>query len=70
MRVMEFLIRVIVSPFFAVGQLIGAVLWFFVGWFRFIAHGGEFVWYKNVNDRKTISDLFDQLEDLSNNDIV
>lgn len=65
MSVIEFVIRLVLSPFFAIGQLAGAILWVLVGWVRFVAFGGEFIWYKNPNERKTIADVFDQLEELN-----
>jgi len=64
MKVLEVIIRVLQSPFFMIGQLFGAIGWCLVSWFRFVCFGGEFIWYINGNERKTISDVYDELNEL------
>lgn len=58
----EYIKRVLAFPFVAILSLISCLLLYFVYLWNFIRFGGEFITYTHKNQRKTIKDIYNKLE--------
>lgn len=62
MKWLEYLKRAVALPFFAGIVLISVVVLYFKYLINFIRFGGEAIAYTHKNERKTIRDIYNKLE--------
>jgi len=66
MKVISILVRLLVSPFYLCMVGIMLVVEFLKMGYQFVAFGGEVIAYRRANQRKAISDIYDLLEEINN----
>jgi hypothetical protein len=59
---LEIFKRIIAFPFVAILCLISVLFLYFVYLTNFVRFGGEFITYTHKNQRKTIKDIYNKLE--------
>jgi hypothetical protein len=59
---MEYLKRTLAFPFVVILSFISITILYFTYLYNFARFGGEFIIYTHKNQRKTIKDIYNQLE--------
>lgn len=64
MKTKGILSRIIVSPFVFLLMLITAIIHAFIAAWLFIKYGGEWKTYKSDEEKKSIADIYDKLDNI------
>ena len=56
--------RIIFSPLVFLLIITSGIISAFTAWYLFIKFGGEWITYKNENDKKSIGDIFELLKEI------